>query len=1188
MEEVKIFGIISDVLFLIGAAAALLAAFLWKKFRVGQILKEHSDRRKRKKHFLTGASFSLAVCLAMGMVPGFACPAAASDLTVNVSREGQNDEKQDHESQSGEKPEHKDQSDEKQDHEDQSDEKQEHDQTDEEPDEENSTAEDVTPPEISLKFEADQPLHEKYFRNERIAHLTIKEQKGGLAEEKVREELAACITAQDSQGRPVAFDPDQSMVWEDWQPLSDSEQEEGCYRVTVTFSEDAAYSWQPQITDEAGNRSEPVRAEGEQAPFEFTVDRTAPDISVSAVGKSGRQMEWTSLAGQLRAGFSDRTAIEISRYASDDTSPLDEILYYLDPGDHLLSEQELDQVKEWKPFETLELEPDLTTVLYARVTDLAGNIRYISSEGIILDSRAPLIEVHAASADGSIEGEEEGNRRLFRSDVRVSISAEEDQSRTFSGIRQISCRVWNAGQETQNEILFQDDRSLPDAEKKGDRQTDTDPAEEDHGTESGARSGLVREWSGSFLVDSSLNNTNDVRVEVTAEDRAGNETVSSLELGIDLSQPLISISFDHNSPSGGRYYRQSRKAVITVEERNFDPELFRLNLSNSYGQVPFLSEWTEIHKDDGREGGIVHRAEVLFEEDGDYSMDVSCRDRAGNESGRVHYEPGTENPREFVIDRTLPQIQVSYDQNNPTEGFFFREARQAEIRVRERNFDPELFEADLQARLDGKNIEKPEITWLEDADPLLHTGRIVFEKDGDYKLSFSDTDLAGNSSRETDYGESRAAQAFTIDRTIAKPTVRGAADRTSYRGNLFLEVKFEDLHYDSSRISLIRKEQDGTETDVSSQLMEDRRETARGVSCRSKSFGILKDQDGIYFFRCSFRDRAGNQVDSELAFTVNRFGSIYVYGDYLNTLTDQGGAYVKKIREDLVIQEYNADPLLPDSLKTEITCDGKPLEGPAFTVEKLTGKRFGSWTECRWTLKKENFGSDGFYKVMVTSTDAAGNSRDSTLSGLPEIRFHVDARPPELLSVTGLEKAEVYTPSQSVSFEAYDTQGLKQVQTLVDGEEIRVEDPVREDPSYYSAAFRLSARKEPYHVRIRMEDLAGNVTDTDQAEFTGIPGFTSEILVTADPVTRAAIRVFPEIGRGMEEKRTTGMGANEEKQKKRAAAPGKRNPILPSSEASSAPAAVIRLLLITAAALLSIWICRKEYKRKKKQRENEK
>ncbi|MEE0954728.1 MAG: hypothetical protein U0L49_02815 [Eubacterium sp.] len=1118
MKEIKAVRMVSNVLLITGGAAALLTLLLGMRFQIGQILREQfgrkgdmrSDRRKEKRKKEKNHKRQRIFATLLMLLPAVLL---ASELSAGIVSAAETHMKENSRSE-----------------------------------EENPDGGDLTDgnaPEVSLTFEEDRPVNEKYFHRERIAHLTIKERRGGLSEEKVKEELAACITASDSQGNPVPFDADANIVFEGWEPLPDRNKpeenkeqpdsaideqadeeeeqtgsetrekpyeeaeeqpdseneeqpdeeeeqpddagssdgiEEGYYIVTVLFSEDAAYSWQPVVTDEAGNVSGPARADGQAAPFDFTIDRLSPELSIYAEGNGGRMMEWTALADKPGTTFFHNASIRISQAAFDATSPLDQVSYYEDQGGSLLSAEELNEVTDWKEFQSLELRPGMKTVIYAKASDLAGNTKYVSTEGILLDSQPPLADMKVQNAAGS-------ELKIHKEDVNISLSVQDRPEEVSSGIRRVSYRVLNMGQETQKGTLLQD--------------------------------GDAMAWSGGFQVDSSLNNSNDICVEAEAEDRAGNVTRSRLELGIDITPPEISVSFDQNEPVNGKYYNQPRRAVILVKERNFDPALFWMNVSGAYGSVPVLSQWRKIHAGADNGDSTLYRAELLFEEDGDYRLDFSCRDQAGNESGQAVYAAGMQNPQEFVIDRTLPEIRISYDQNEPVNGKFFKNARQAEIRLRERNFDPELFQSGMKAELDGKNMDPPQITWTKSTDPELHIGKIVFEKDGDYTVDFTDTDLAGNASRKADYGKSKAAGAFTIDRTIEEASVTGVKDRTSYRDKLSLQVTFQDRHYDRAEVSLIKRERDGSMSDVSKALLEDRKETETGVSIRSRSFEVLRKNDGIYFFKCSFLDKAGNRIDSELVFSVNRFGSIYIFDDYLNALTQSGRAYVKQLKDDLVIREYNADPLLPDSLKAEITCDGKPLPMPSFAAEKQTGNRFGSWSEYRWVLSRENFRQDGLYKVMVTSGDEAGNQKDSTMDGLPEICFHVDAAPPELLSVTGMEKEEVHTAEQPVAFRVYDAQGLKQVRTFVDGEEINTDPAADEGPCYFSGNFILSAKNEPRHVRIVMEDLAGNVTDTDSADFPGLLGFEPTVLVKADPLTRAAMRAFrgSEYNREKEENR---------------------------------------------------------------------
>ena len=107
--------------------------------------------------------------------------------------------------------------------------------------------------------------------------------------------------------------------------------------------------------------------------------------------------------------------------------------------------------------------------------------------------------------------------------------------------------------------------------------------------------------------------------------------------------------------------------------------------------------------------------------------------------------------------------------------------------------------------------------------------------------------------------------------------------------------------------------------DVTEQFVKESQNDKGGTG----SFDIPKkvENDGIYTLTVSMTDKANHSTTSYVKFTINRYGSVYEYGDYLMSLIKDGGQYItieegkeSAITDDLVITEYNADKIVKDSL----------------------------------------------------------------------------------------------------------------------------------------------------------------------------------------------------------------------------------------------------------------------------------
>lgn len=134
---------------------------------------------------------------------------------------------------------------------------------------------------------------------------------------------------------------------------------------------------------------------------DLLTDITAPDGEIS-VGTD----HWNTFLNQITFGhfFKDTQAVtltahddsyDVAGYTEDKAAT---IAYYLYSGDTALTQTELES-KEFTPYtESFNINPDNRYVVYAKITDHAGNVTYINSNGLVLDATAPAI---TGIADGN-------------------------------------------------------------------------------------------------------------------------------------------------------------------------------------------------------------------------------------------------------------------------------------------------------------------------------------------------------------------------------------------------------------------------------------------------------------------------------------------------------------------------------------------------------------------------------------------------------------------------------------------------------------------------------------------------------------------------------------------------------------------------------------------------------------------
>ena len=661
------------------------------------------------------------------------------------------------------------------------------------------------------------------------------------------------------------------------------------------------------------------------------------------------------------------------------------------------------------------------------LTDLAGNVTrvasgnriYLDDAGGVTDILPPAVEVSAALPSGAHAAD---GRPLYREDVTLKIRVTDPfPEESGSGIGEVTADVYVDGvwKEEESRLLHEGVRKEYDSDY-----ADPVPLYD-------------RTWA--MTVPAAGHNTNEIRVAVRASDNAGNAAMdASFTFGIDTAPPAVSVSYDNNDVRNGSYFKASRTAYVTITERNFDPALVRLDTQASAA----VSGWTCVPG--SMENGDDDRwtAAVTFAADGEYTLDVDCRDAAGWPSPKASYAGAA--PQAFRIDRTPPVVSVRWDNEEALNGCYYRKERNAVIVVEDVNFAGEseirvteagggpvpavrfeaatapasdgslAGEADPAAELaPGSSLAGEASPGASDAlsshtypDPGEATGvsrmeaRLPFTAEGSYRFAGTVTDLAGNVS-ET-FGE----ETFVIDYTPPGLAIEGVSDLSVNRASPEIILTAADENLDPERTSARLAGAESGERALGP-VPEDGHPESGAKS--GEMAGVSTSEDG----RTVFRAESGQEdlpASAEAHGKLIRFTPGELAGDdyYRLTLTgtDLAGNRAERSvsftvdREGPVFIFREREALKNGFARRPFRPSFRILDLEEVTILSVTVNGREAACTCRdntLTLE-EPVERDGIYVIAVEAVDAAGNPSD-----MEPVEFRLDTRPP-VIRAEGLQK----------------------------------------------------------------------------------------------------------------------------------------------------------------------------------------
>lgn len=810
----------------------------------------------------------------------------------------------------------------------------------------------------------------------------------------------------------------------------------GKYTQTIQFETEGIYSLNVSVKDAVGYKSEETKCT-------FTFDKTAPEIANPVV-----ETAFTKADADDYQHFANGTTNNVAKVT---VSATDLVATEMQKAEYTLKDidgttKTIDVTKVEKKDNlfhySFEISPSFKGTLKVSFTDNSGNSNekvYEISEGKMAGI---IVEGETDHKNTSSLAIKHANANTARKNVyKGAVNLKLEAADSYSGIKEVRYEIYNGI----NRV--------------------TSGTAADFATSKS----IVTNWPGDVTSNLTIPKDvayegNSVTVKLMMTDNAGNTSeLTSAPMKLDFTAPVIRpITFDNNNPQNEKYYNATRTATITIDELNLDYSDVSINVTKN--GVP-MSVTPNFHNTQG----ITHVMTIPFSEDGDYEITVSAVDMAGNASNVVKCE-------QFTIDKTNPDMSISFDNNNPYSGQYYGESRTATITVREHNFNASDVQVNVTASVDGSSVSAPSVgAFSTNGD--VHTASITFNSDADYTISASCVDLAGNE------GNNIEEQSFTVDLTAPEIEISGVTADESYTGSVSPVVTVTDGNYDTEGVTVSIVGGKHGKANVSSEVAD----IAHGQTYSFADLQHTQDNDDYYTLTAKAVDKAGHETEETIAYKVNRFGSVYVVNDALQAAIDQ---YYATSSDKYAIIEQNVDELESYSVSYSIDNDIVNLEeGDGYKVSHSTNKE--DWQEYEYKLSADTFSKEGVYNITISSKDKAGNSSDNKSKDVT-MEFCIDNTKPVCV-ISGVEENQEFEKgvSANIVVEAYDNIKFADMQVSVNGDQIKSE----KDMTDGKVSFTIDPAKGAQTLKVVCHDAAGNET-VQEIHFT----FNVGVLGSGSPV----------------------------------------------------------------------------------------
>ncbi len=681
--------------------------------------------------------------------------------------------------------------------------------------------------------------------------------------------------------------------------------------------------------------------------------------------------------------------------SSDVTSGVASVQYYIDEDNTVVkTAQELDGVTSWTDYsdtEHIDVAKGKKYVIYAKVTDEAGNYVYASTNGIVHDIAKPQIDFDPVSEGSNF------NNTIFSDDINLTITVTD--SAPYSGIKSVTWKVFNDSEEIINETYT--------AENTGNVKYDE------------LRDTFTKELD----LDKDVYTGDKILVEVAVEDFAGNEKVATTEYVIDAKLPAVTLNFTDNNASvntvgGYEYFTENKTAEVVITGRSslFDADKatdsIDITVGNVYGnsvagETYTISNWTTT---EGVTDDLdIHKATINFTKDATYVVSIDYKNEMN--IGAVAPEP-----LKFVIDREKPEVDITIHGDNESNnvGNIYDGNIYLAVEVTDENASSSISKFVYEVWCDGVKTQNEEISIAENTD--WYDAEVLIDKDknqGDeiiLKVKAYDRCLNEGTAEETYVINTTKP---TIDVTFDNNDESQIKDGTGYftagrkatvvftcRESLFDAVTATD--------GIVITAKDGFDANVSDAYVISGWETTPGnKDVEDKHTATVEfTKDAIYTFDVSYTNELNQSADE-----MNTGDSVTPTSFVIDTEAPKVTvAYTQADNNPKVVGNkgyFNGSRTATITVDEKISFVKEDVE-ITITAKDSEGENVLSASECKalvsdFVVTPDNkyqatieFTEDANYTFAISYKDTAGHDADiSTGDSITPNNFAVDIKSPE-------------------------------------------------------------------------------------------------------------------------------------------------------------------------------------------------